>query len=86
MPRDTQCYRYHGYGHVATQCLSRNLLVEGTNLDNDEFEEIYEPVGSASDIDKDIRVFSIPLSVIRCLHADLACSTHTSHIRIRFTS
>jgi len=38
-------------------------------LDDDEFEEeIYEPIGSASDTDVDIRISSIQLSVIRCLH------------------
>ena len=37
-------------------------------MDDDEFEEIFEPVGSASDIDVDIRVSSIQLSVARCLH------------------
>ena len=35
---------------------------------DDEFE-IYEPVGSASDTNADVRVSSIQLSVIRCLYA-----------------
>ena len=59
----------HGHGHVVSQCLSRNFLIEGDDLDDDEFKEIYKPVGSASDTDKDVRVSRIQLSVIRCLHA-----------------
>ena len=48
--------------------ISRNLLVEGADL-NDEKFEIYEPVGSASDIDEDVRVSRIQLNVVRCRHA-----------------
>ena len=33
-------------------------------MDDDEFEEIYEPVGSASDSNEDIRVSRIQLSVV----------------------
>ena len=65
-------------------------------MDDDEFEEeIYEPVGSASDTnEEDIRVSRIQLSVVKCLHATsrdedccrLACSTYTSYIRARVTS
>jgi len=63
-------------------------------LDDDEFEDIYEPVGSASDSNEDIRVSRIQLSVVKCLHATsrdedwcrLACSTYTSYIRARVTS
>jgi len=29
---------------------------------------IYEPVGSESDTDEDVRVFSVQLSVVRCSH------------------
>ena len=79
-------FRCHSYGHIATQCLSRNFLAEGADLDDDEFE-IFEPVGSVSDTDEDVRVSCIQLSVIRCLHATsrdevgvgLACSTHDTH-------
>jgi len=57
--KGTQCYRCHDYGHVAARYLSRNLLVEGVDLDDDEFEEIYDPIGSASDTDEDVRVSCI---------------------------
>ena len=39
-----QCYRCHSYSHVDAQCSSKNLLIEGVDLDDDF--EIYEPVGS----------------------------------------
>jgi len=64
--KGTQCYRYYGYGHVTTQCPSRNLLVAGADLDDDEFEEICEPVGSASNTDEDVKVSCIQLNVVRC--------------------
>lgn len=32
--------------------------VKGVDLHDDEFEEIYEPIGGASDHDKDIRASS----------------------------
>lgn len=64
---DMQCYKCHGYGLFAAQCPTRNLLVKGVDLD-DEFEEIYKHVGRASDIDEDIRISSIQLSIIRYLH------------------
>jgi len=63
-------------------------------LDDDEFnEEIYEPVGNPSDTDVDVRVSSIQLSVVRCLHVasrdeDWCRSsfTHMPYMRARVTS
>ena len=50
--KGTQCYKCHDYDHVATQCPSKNLLVEGAGLDDDEFgEKIYEAVRSVGDTD-----------------------------------
>ena len=68
--KGTHCYRCHDYGHIVAQYPFRNLLIEGADLDDNEFEdEIYEPVGSASDTDVNVRVSSIQLSVIWSLHA-----------------
>ena len=68
--KGAQCYRCHDYGHVAAQCMPRDLFVKGDDLDGNEFEEeIYEPAGSASDTDENVRVSSIQLSIARCLHA-----------------
>ena len=60
-------------------------------MDDNEFEEIYKPVGSDSNTDEEVRFSRIQLSVI-CLHATsrdenccigLACSKHTSHMRAK---
>ena len=57
------------YGHIAAQCPSRNLLVRGTDSDDDGLETVVsEPVGSAYDTDEDVRDSSAQLGVIRCLH------------------
>lgn len=65
--KGTRCFRYHNYGHVAVQCPTRILAVEGVHLDDDDEveEEIYMPVEYTSDIDK---VSSIQLNIVRCLH------------------
>ena len=64
-----QCYRCHDYSHVDAQCLSGNFLIARADLDNDEFDDkIYKPVGSAIDTDENVRVSSIQLSVVKCLH------------------
>jgi len=46
----------------------QDLLVEGADLDDNKFEEIYEPLRSASDTDENVRISSIKLNVVRCLH------------------
>ena len=61
-----QCFKCQGYGHVAAQCPSRNLLVR--EADDDETETVvYEPTSSAIDnYDDDFRVSSIQLGIVRC--------------------
>jgi len=57
-----------GFGHVAVKYPFKNLLVR--EADDDEIETVvYEPTGSATDFDDDVRVFSIQLSVGRCSHS-----------------
>lgn len=66
-----ECFKCHEYGHMAAQCLTRNLLVEETQLDDNEFEGIYVAIWNACDSNDDVRAFSIWLRVIRCLHTAL---------------
>jgi len=70
---------------------SRNLLIK--KVDDDEIETVvYEPTGSVTDPDDDVRIFSIQLGVIRYSHAQLLvirigvgllCSTLMLHMRGR---
>ena len=63
--KDSQRFKCQGYGHIVAQCPSRNLLVR--EADDDEIETVvYEPTGSATDSNDDVRVSSIQLSVVRC--------------------
>ena len=63
----SQCFKCQGYGHVAAHCPFRNFLVRA--VDGNEIETIvYEPTGSATDSDDDVRVSSIQLGVFRCSH------------------
>ena len=62
--KDSQCFKCQDYGHVVAQCSSRNLLVREAD---DEIKTIvYEPTGSATDSDDDVRVFSIQFGVVGC--------------------
>jgi len=56
--KGSQCFKCQGYGYVAAQCHFRNLLIK--EADDDEIETVvYEPTGSATDSDDDVRVSSI---------------------------
>jgi len=60
-------FKCQGYGHIAAQCPSRNLLTKET--DDDEIKTfIHEATSSATDFDDDVRVASIQLCVIRHTH------------------
>jgi len=51
--KGSQCY-----GYIVAQCPSRNFLVR--EVDDDEIETVvYEPTGSATDSDDNVRVLSI---------------------------
>ena len=56
------------YGHVAAQYPFRNnLKIE--EADDDEIETVaYEPTGSATDSDDDVRISIIQLGVVRITH------------------
>jgi len=48
--KGNQYFKCQDYGHIVTQCPSRNFLVRGTDSDDDELKTvIHEPVGSAYD-------------------------------------
>ena len=67
--KGNQYFKCQDYGHIVTQCPSRNFLVRGTDSDDDELKTvIHEPVGSAYDTIEDVRDSSTQLGVIRCLH------------------
>ena len=56
--KGSQCFECQGYSHVVAQCPSRNLLVR--EVEDDEIETvIYEPTGSTTDSDNDVRVSPI---------------------------
>ena len=56
--KDSQCFKCQGYGHVAAPCPFMNLLVR--EADDDKIEiVVYEPTGSVTDSDDDVRVSSI---------------------------
>jgi len=63
----SQCFKCQGYGHIAAQCPSRNLLIK--EIVDDEIEIVFhEATGSATASDDDVRVVSIQLGAIRCPH------------------
>ena len=60
-------FKCQGYGHVAAQYPFRNLKIE--EADDDEIETVaYEPTGSATDFDDDVRISIIQLGVVRITH------------------
>lgn len=67
--KDIEYFRCHENGHIASQCPTRNLLVEPAHVDYDEFEGgIYEPIGNANDSYENVRVFTTRLNIVRCLY------------------
>jgi len=66
---DSRCFKCQDYDHIVAQCPSRCLLVRGTDSDDEGLEAVvYEAVGSESNTDKDVRVSSVQLCVVRCSH------------------
>lgn len=59
-----------GCGQYVAQCLTRNLLIERADLDNDKYKEIYELEESACNVDENIRVVCNQLSVTRGHHVE----------------
>ena len=69
-PKGSQYFKCQGYGYIATQYPSRNLLIKET--DDDEIETVvHEAIGSVNDSDDNVRVASIQLGVIKCPHTDV---------------
>ena len=69
--KGSQCYKCQGCSHVAAQCPFRNLLIK--EVDDDKIETVvHEVIVSATDSDDDVRVASIQLDVIRCLHTTVS--------------
>ena len=63
----SQYFKCQGYGHIAAQYPSRNLLIK--KIDDDEIETVvHEAIGSATNSDDDVRVANLQLGVIRCPH------------------
>jgi len=55
--KGSQYFKCQGYGHVAAQCFSRNLLIKET--DDDEIETVvHEATDSMTDSDDDIRMLA----------------------------
>ena len=82
----TKCLRCHQYGHVAAQCPTRSLLIEDAGLDKGNLEDVYEPDEGTSDIDKEVRLSNMRVSlnafkqhVETRIGRDLVCSTHVVH-------
>lgn len=91
VPR-AHCCRCKGYGNIASQYLVRNHLIEGVDLDDDEFD-IYVSVGSTSDTDENIEASNSHGSIVSVsmLHLGmridigLACSPLIFHIGVSIT-
>ena len=66
--KGSQRFKCQGYGHVAAQCPSRNLLIKKIGDDHEIKIIVHEATGSATVFDDDVRVASIQLGVIRCPH------------------
>jgi len=65
--KGSQYFKCQGYDHVVAHCPSRNLLVREAD-DNEIKIIVYEPTGSATDFDDDVRISSIHFGVVRCAH------------------
>lgn len=57
--KNKEWFKCHSHGHNVALCLVRNLLVEGAKFDREEFMEIYEVIGNASDVDKNVSISNI---------------------------
>jgi len=84
----SQCFKCQGYGYVAEQCPSRNLLVR--EADGDEIETVV----STTDSDDDVMVSSIQLAAVRChiqvlemrIGINLVCFIPILHMKGRIIS
>ena len=86
--KTSQYFKCQGYGHIAAQCPSRNLLIN--KVDDDEIETVvHEAIGYATDFDDGVMIASIQLTIIRYPHTtvgkkigvSLVCSTSILRMR-----